>query len=210
MLSVLAALAVLFQAEAVTLGPAPSVENPYWLQRPGGADMARYYPEQAIKRGLSGRVLIVCGVAADGSLAACRVDSELPQGEKFGEAALRMAPLFKMRATTASGQSVEGGVVRIPLRFVLTPGVERLEKLVAAMTCYGHVAHLADGTPKAPGAWQATLFWSLEVAAASANSGLRPSDYEDALSIAHREARERKSPAPDGERDACLAKGAKR
>lgn len=206
MLSVLAALAVLLQAET----PPPSAPlDPPWLRRPSGDDMARHYPESAIKRGMSGRVVIVCGVTAEGSLTACRVDSELPKAEGFGEAALRMAPLFKLRANDKSGRSVEGGVLRIPLRFVMPPHAERQTKLIAAMTCYGHVANQAERTPTAPGAWQAAVYWSLQTAAAAANAGLRPSDYQDALSIAHREVRERELPTPHGELETCLAKGAK-
>lgn len=207
MLTVLAGLAVLAQAEAAAAAPGA---DPSWLRRPSSEDMVRHYPEAATKRGLSGRVVIVCMVKADGSLDPCRVDSELPKEAGFGEAALRMGPLFKMHPKTKSGESVGGGTVRIPLRFVLIPHVARQEKLLAAMSCYGQVANLAERKPKMTAAWQAVVYWSMEVAAASANSGFRPIDFEDALALGRQEDRERAPPAPDAELDACLAKGAPR
>ena len=40
----------------------------------------------------------------------------------FGEATLRMSKLFRMRPKTQDGAPVEGGSVRIPIRFNLPKG----------------------------------------------------------------------------------------
>lgn len=209
MLSVLAALAVLLQADAappVALKPSRLLATPDWIRRPTSDDLVRFYPEPAGKHGLSGRAVMSCKVTDDGTLTACGIDSELPRAEGFGEAALRMAPLFRMRPETTEGESVGGGTVQIPIRFVTGGGAERHARLVSAMDCYGHVAHLAEGAPTTPGAWPATVFWSLEVGAAAAAAGLRPSGYEDALAIAHREAAKSRRPDAAQQRDTCLAK----
>ena len=59
---------------------------------------------------------------ARGTLEGCSVTSEDPADMGFGDAALKMSKLFKMRPMSRDGQPVDGGTVRIPLRFVLPKG----------------------------------------------------------------------------------------
>jgi protein TonB len=40
-----------------------------------------------------------------------------PQGEGFGEAALALTPLFRMKPMSRDGQPVAGGIVRVPIAF---------------------------------------------------------------------------------------------
>jgi protein TonB len=103
--------------------PRPSViTSPDWLRRPSGEDIARYYPERAQRMNVEGRATISCSVTAKGTLEGCSVQSEDPADQDFGSAALRMSRLFKMRPMTKDGAPVEGGTVRIPIRFVLPKG----------------------------------------------------------------------------------------
>ena len=95
------------------------IQNPDWLRRPSAAEVARYYPERAQRMGVEGRVTIACTVDAKGGLQACQVVSESPQDQDFGEAALRMSRLFRMRPMTKDGVPVSGASLRIPIRFVL-------------------------------------------------------------------------------------------
>jgi len=74
-------------------------------------------PDPTIDR--EGRVVLVCKVTRAGATEACRVESEDPPGRGFGEAALSMSDEFKLRPRTHNGQSVDGGEVRIPMRFKL-------------------------------------------------------------------------------------------
>jgi protein TonB len=60
---------------------------------------------------------IKCTVTACGTLENCEVLSEDPPGYGFGEAALGMSKLFKMRPQTKGGQPVGGATVVIPLKF---------------------------------------------------------------------------------------------
>ena len=96
--------------------PPPSIVNPDWQRKPGGDDLARYYPEAAMRQELGGRATISCAVTEAGDVERCVVVSEDPEGLEFGAAALKLAPLFKMRPKSLDGIPVEG-TVRIPIVF---------------------------------------------------------------------------------------------
>lgn len=81
--------------------------------------MARYYPDRAQRLERSGRATISCTVKANGTVAGCSVVSEDPADMGFGDAAIRLSKLFRMRPQTRDGQPVEGASVRIPIAFRL-------------------------------------------------------------------------------------------
>lgn len=100
---------------------APSLDDPVWVRRPSGVDLARAFPQAALEAGVEGRAVIACEVAVDGALTGCTVAAEEPKGYGLGEAALKVAPEFRMETRARSGAPVAGARVRIPIRFGINP-----------------------------------------------------------------------------------------
>lgn len=97
------------------------IERPDWVRKPGGDSAARYFPDRAARLGIDGRVVMLCHVRNDGLLAQCEILEETPSGYDFGAAALKMAPLFRMRPLDTSKFNVPGDsgfTVRVPLAFL--------------------------------------------------------------------------------------------
>jgi periplasmic protein TonB len=88
-----------------------------WLVLPSADDIENVYPKQASRKHLNGKVVLTCAIAAGGRLADCSVMSEVPAGNGFGEAALRLTPRFKMQERLSDGSPTEGGSITIPLTF---------------------------------------------------------------------------------------------
>jgi len=97
--------------------PAAPAAPPSWLTRPTAIDVQRVYPPDALKQALGGVARLQCTVTAQGTLDACKVSGEDPANAGFGQAALQLAPLFKMIPQAA----LTGTKVTIPIRFGSTP-----------------------------------------------------------------------------------------
>jgi protein TonB len=93
------------------------ITKPDWARKPTADDMARYYPDRAQRMEVAGRATIACTVTAKGSLEGCSVVSENPADYQFGDAALKLSKLFRMKPKTLDGAPVDGGQITIPIVF---------------------------------------------------------------------------------------------
>lgn len=101
--------------------PAPNVSrtaavitNPYWERKPSPDEFSNFYPAGANSTGVAS---ISCSVTDVGRLTNCVVLNEFPEHKGFGQAALRIASLFKMKPKTVDGRPVAGGIISTRIRF---------------------------------------------------------------------------------------------
>jgi TonB family protein len=100
---------------AAELEAAQALPRTDWVRPPNPAEHARYYPPSALERGVAGRVVLDCLVAAQGRLR-CAIASEEPLAAGFAQAALASSRSMQM-ATEIDGQSSIGRRVRVPMQF---------------------------------------------------------------------------------------------
>jgi protein TonB len=97
--------------------PPPPRGAPRWLERPHASDLERHYPPAAAQAAVGGRVVLGCTADAYGGMTDCVVASETPAGLGFGQAALQLAPEFRLAPRMSDGSPVAGIKVRLPIVF---------------------------------------------------------------------------------------------
>ncbi|RYF93754.1 MAG: TonB family protein [Caulobacteraceae bacterium] len=88
-----------------------------WKAKPSGANVNTYFPELAMRKGVGGKTTLDCEITAEGIMRRCWVISESPLGYGFGEAGVSLSQFFRLKVESKTVESVDGGVVRIPLTF---------------------------------------------------------------------------------------------
>jgi TonB family protein len=86
-----------------------------WMRLPNRHDYVRFYPAAARPRHVPGEALVRCTIGYNGVLMGCRVLGETPAGYGFGAAALQLASRMRLNPITASGQSLGGQVIDLPI-----------------------------------------------------------------------------------------------
>lgn len=96
----------------------PLVSRPPWIRAPTFAELAAAAPLRARGGDTPGHVVLGCGFHADGTLSSCRVATEAPLGQGYGDAALRLAGHFQMRnAPLPPHFSLMTATVMVPITF---------------------------------------------------------------------------------------------
>jgi len=90
-----------------------------YLKAPSGSDFARLFPSQAARQQIEGLATIRCRVTTEGAMGDCKVVAEEPSGQHFGDAALRLANLFRVNLTKGAGLVAAGKDLTIPIKFAL-------------------------------------------------------------------------------------------
>lgn len=91
--------------------------RPQWTALPSDGELSAVFPREARLRGIGGRAVLDCKVSGQGALSSCTIVEETPKGMGFGMAGLRASSSFRMRPTDRDGNSVAGGIVRVPVDF---------------------------------------------------------------------------------------------
>lgn len=136
---------------------------PDWERKPTTMEISSYYPLGSALLGEKGEVVIVCGVSLAGLAENCRIQSEMPAGRGFADAALRMSKIMRFRPAMQNGRPVAGAEVSIPVTFETGLAAAALPGLTEALACYGRYsarlrADAADATAERGARW--SRYWA--------------------------------------------------
>jgi hypothetical protein len=95
------------------------ITNPAVTYMPRYEDMLKVFPKEALMMHIPGKALLDCIVTDRGALDPCTIVTETPRGYGFGEAALSLAGLYKMKPGLRDGEPEGGRRVHVPFNFPL-------------------------------------------------------------------------------------------
>lgn len=88
------------------------------LRQPAPGQLRAYHPREALRRGVSGLVVVECRIREDTRLDDCRVLNETPPGQGFSQAGIRAATeLYRFRPALIDGRPDYGLRAVMTLRF---------------------------------------------------------------------------------------------
>jgi TonB family protein len=109
--------------------PPSTTDMPGWSRTPSAADMARAYPQEAMRVNLAGSAVLECTVDPKGGLTDCVAAEETPPGSGFAAATLAVAARFAMPTRSPSGAATAGRTVRFPVNW-LNPATSQAPPIV--------------------------------------------------------------------------------
>lgn len=102
--------------------------KPMWLGAPRKEDFEHFYPQEAGRRGFSAIVVLSCKARPTGELVGCEAATEGDYAKDFREAALHLAPLYRMKYPPPGDEPVRFRIRfyipanRLPMVKVTQPG----------------------------------------------------------------------------------------
>ncbi len=110
------------------------VQDPIWIATPGPYAFSRALPKPTTLLHVSFRTILRCAIGTDGRMADCAVLSETPPGLGFAQAALKVAPLYRVGPTSKSGEPTAGAVTDITFGWILVTSIEEPKTFVTRPT----------------------------------------------------------------------------
>jgi TonB family protein len=101
---------------AMLAGGKPVIGKAQWIGLPSAEDTRSAFSRVESGHGTV-RVMLACVVQQGGGVSNCSVEREEPAGIGVGQAALALAPRFRLSTWTAEGLPTVGGTINIPLRY---------------------------------------------------------------------------------------------
>jgi hypothetical protein len=95
------------------------VQDPVWKLRPRATDVERFYPPAALDVEASGRALLRCQFGDNGHFTRCGIAGEAPAKYHFGDAAMKMAPIFEAEPNDKDGRPIAGRAIDVDVIFLL-------------------------------------------------------------------------------------------
>jgi TonB family protein len=106
-----------FGAAALSAGAiAGLVRDPIWDAAPSAANVAAAYPAKA-GPAIDGYATLRCGVIASGVLKDCKAISEMPKDKGFADAALKLAPRFRVSMSSGGKLDLTKYAFDVPIHF---------------------------------------------------------------------------------------------
>jgi protein TonB len=88
---------------------------------PSLVQLARYFPDIALRSGVSGTATVDCTVGVNGDLLGCWVDTENPGNMGFGAAALELSTVVQMQPAGLDGFPTAGRSYDLQAVFTVDP-----------------------------------------------------------------------------------------